>query len=216
MACKKKKNSSQEMRNGSPHEERIASLSEPFNASEQNGCLFCNKHRKRVKGRLHNLIITSNQMTIDTLKSNATILNDISLVSKINDSLLAHSDIKYHKLCKVQYENHSASYTAQQQEKRKWHFKRNFHNIVYQELCAFINENVINKKKCFFLSYLKTIYLDILAKLYESSDATFEKTNFSPRHLEERLVIVSTFKRKVSVISLKQKNCQTICWSFFG
>ena len=59
---------------------------------------------------------------------------------------------------------------------------------------------------------MKTIYLDILAKLYESSDASFEKTNFSTRHLEERLV--STFKRKLNVISLK-KNCQTICWSFF-
>ena len=46
---------------------------------------------------------------------------------------------------------------------------------------------------------MKTIYVNLLSKSYGSLNASFRKTNFSTRHLEERLL--STFKRKINVIS---------------
>lgn len=69
----------------------------------KNVCLFCNMHRRKVKGRMIDLGTTANKSTF--LKSNATILNDIDLLRYIGNSLAENQYIKYHKLCKVQYEN---------------------------------------------------------------------------------------------------------------
>ena len=67
---------------------------------------------------------------IDVFKSEATILNNISLLIKIDDSLSLPNDIKYHKLSRVHYKNQSASCTVKQQEENEYHIKQNFRNLL--------------------------------------------------------------------------------------
>lgn len=86
--------------------------------------------------------------------------------------------------------------------KSNWHELREYHQIAFDEMCEFIQENIIEKGRSYFLTYLHRRYMD----LFEGSVAENSKEisgNFTPHNLETK--IVKVFGKNINFISIKNK-----------
>ncbi|KMQ92559.1 hypothetical protein RF55_7436 [Lasius niger] len=167
-----------------------------------NICVFCTYERKRHQGRFQNLFICQKDGTIEKIKSNAILLNDTDLFQRIESLLSQKRFIYYHSNCKKAYKSKCESHRAALREKTDWHKKRDMHSIAYNEVCSFINKNVIDKKRCYFYNFLEKMYTDCLTQEYERIGIF---SGVLPScHLEDKLL--NTFNQKIAIITMnKQK-----------
>lgn len=107
----------------------------------------------------------------------------------------------YHTECRVGFNNKLSSLTAQP-DKTEWHYQRKYHQIVFEEIRTIINEDVIEKGRCFLLVYLHDLYIDLLQnRLKENS---MDMTGiFTAHHLEEK--ILKIFSKDIKFFNIRNK-----------
>jgi len=78
-----------------------------------------------------------------------------------------------------------------------WHNYRNFHDLAFKEIIAFIEEEVIQQKKTSVLRFIIEMYNNILEKLYTETYDSFDTATTDHRVLEK---LQEHFKDKIQVI----------------
>lgn len=87
--------------------------------------------------------------------------------------------------------------------KSSWHDVGEHHKIVFDDMCAFIRENVIEKGRCYFLTYLHQYYIQMLKESDEENCAG-KTVNFTHHFLEMK--IVKVFDQEIVLFPCKIKN----------
>lgn len=175
----------------------------------QQVCIFCNSKRKKHTGRWQTLHSSCAQDTRENIKSQATELNDVILIRKIECLSSQECPISYHRICVVQYQNKFQSHITSQKEKTNWHMKRDTASIAFDKICSFVEENIMRNKHVYYLDFLRTLYAEYLSD--EVTDSKMSPNTFCTRYLEERLV-----KKYPKGISVIQNNKRKIVKPYTG
>lgn len=170
-------------------------------------CIFCNFVRKKNKGRWQNVHSCENDSVLNNIISLATKRVDSSLLQKISKLKSENIKIEYHSICLHNYKNNENLPTDM--NRTNWHIMRDIHKIVFQEICAFITENIITKSRNYFLQFLYTLYKDSLAKKCKKKGLQTDVSAnlFTSQHLEQK--ILTTFNKKIKIIIMRNKKIVT-------
>lgn len=57
----------------------------------------------------------------------------------------------------------------QQEMGSSWHTSRENHQIIFQEICTLIKENVFKHERCYFVSYLHKQYIHSFMEINEET-----------------------------------------------
>ncbi|CAG9760201.1 unnamed protein product [Ceutorhynchus assimilis] len=136
-------------------------------------------------------------------------MNDMGLLTKIENLSSQGCPILYHRICLVQFQNKFQSYIASEKEKTDWHMKRDTVSAAFDKICSFVYENIIRNKHSYYLDFLRTLYAEYLSE--EVRDSKISPNTFSTRYLEERLL--KTYPKGISVI---QNNRRKIVKPYTG
>lgn len=176
--------------------------------SKEYVCIFCKKKRKKHRNNDQQLITLTKDDSLKNLKCNALEMGDLDLFNRVNEICSNNGIILYHKICKLNYFNELKTQNTAKCEKKQWHVSRDIHKQAFQEVCNFVLENIINDKQCFFLSFLKSLFVDCAKNQnIELFTAGMEPHNFDSKLLAE-------FPRKISIISIKHKKVVKPCNGF--
>lgn len=162
-----------------------------------NNCFFCDKIRKKVKGREENLYLFT-KVGRDSVKEIAKSTEDTDMVKKLND-LPSDVDSFYHKSCKVTYNNSRQLILRSNKEKTDWHFARDVRAEAYEVVENFVLQNIINQDQTFFLKFLNDLFIDHLKQ--QAGDIS--AYTLKPYHLQDRLL--KKFPKKISIIHFDNK-----------
>ena len=92
-------------------------------------CIFCEMRRKKFKGRWLKIHQCSAESTVETIKSQATELNDAILLQKIQNLFSKYHAIFYHNNCHVNFNSIFRSRILKGAEKTEWHQTREVRNV---------------------------------------------------------------------------------------
>ena len=163
-------------------------------------CIFCNKEKKKVRSSLVPLHAADVHKFKDSVRSKIEGHEEYKeFLSKLDN--FSGSKIFYHKKCRVEFDNKLTSLKAQP-KKTEWHYYREYHQIVFNEISEIINEEVIKKGRCFLLVYLHDLYIDSLEKIFKENYIEMTST-FTAHHLEEK--ILKEFSEKVKFFNIHNK-----------
>ncbi|GFW83427.1 hypothetical protein TNCV_2545251 [Trichonephila clavipes] len=112
---------------------------------------------------------------------------------------VASDEVYYHDVCRQNFRNHKRS-LVKSPVRTSWHISRETHETVYREICNLIEENVIKRGRCYFLSYLHKEYLEMFKELSEGSDVA---SIFAAHYLEEK--IHKKFNDKIQILMSNKK-----------
>ncbi|KAF5280056.1 hypothetical protein FQR65_LT15108 [Abscondita terminalis] len=134
----------------------------PESSEELEIRIICGKFRKNYKGRRGALHLAHKKDTIERLKSKALTTGNMKLCQAIETvkSTLQHT--LYHSSCKSMLESASVSIIVAAQPPTTWHHTRYINAIVIQEIFKFIEDNVVQKRQCYFLTFILTLYINRL------------------------------------------------------
>ncbi|KAK0177228.1 hypothetical protein PV328_001304 [Microctonus aethiopoides] len=181
-----------------------------------NLCFFCNKKKKQYRSKNEPLRTSLKDQfeksILSNLKPDTEIYNET--LAKIQSILSCQ--VYYHNVCRQNFRNQKRS-LVKSPVRTSWHISREIHETVYEEICYLIEENVINRGRCYFLSYLHKEYLEMFKELSEGSDAT---SIFTTHYLEEKIHKKFTDKIQILVSNKKKvvapKGISTIDDSLFA
>lgn len=91
-------------------------------------------------------------------------------------------------------------------ERTIWHFKRDAHNIAFEEVCDFVEDNIIQKKVSYLLDALETIYKDSYSRALNNEGIENElelDDKIARSHLEDKLL--KKFPKKVSIVKMNTR-----------
>lgn len=126
-------------------------------------------------------------------------INDEKLLIKIENQWESSSVIYYHQLCRVNYTNSVNSHiTITEGKKTECHQARDFHKTIFQEICRFVTDNIIKRKQCYYLSFLKTSYIDNAKKIINDPSINVKPHNLANRLLEK-------FHKKINIVGTHEK-----------
>lgn len=162
-------------------------------------CMFCNASRLRLKYNEQKLHTAARNTFEGNVIAQATELEDFQFLEKIN----ASDYLSYHNHCRAAYHNKYQSAVSSRREPTAWHIIRKYHNEAYDELCTFIEDNIIKNQKFYFLSFLSNFYNSYLKGLLEDN-AEFEEKLGTVQHLRER--ILKTFDEQIKIHNLHNQN----------
>lgn len=159
-------------------------------------CIFCDQKTKKHKSKRLPLFSTEKENFLSKFQDANESATEF--INKIKN--YPHSKIYYHYICKGNF-----SYKVIRKKntpKSHWHDLRDCHQGVFNEMCAFLTENVIEKGKIYFLTYLHRYYMDLIE---ESTPDNAEKMsgNFTPQNLE--LKIMKAFSKEINFFSIGNK-----------
>lgn len=167
-----------------------------------NLCFFCNKKKKQNRSKNEPLRTSEKDQfeksILSNFKPDTEIYNET--LTKIQSVLSCN--IYYHDVCRQNFRNQKRS-LIKSPVRTSWHISREIHDTVYKEICNLIEENVIKRGRCYFLTYLHKEYLDMFKELSEGSDSI---SIFTKHYLEEK--IHRKFNDKIQIlIPNKKKSC---------
>lgn len=175
------------------------------NADDEAGhdCFYCEKYCITRKGRKILCIRSKDKVRIlHRIKKYATEMNDLDMLLKIqaaNENDTTH--LYYHSTCQTSYFGKFSN----KQTKAKTNTQetiRNIHKIARERLFQYVEEEIINNKKVFSLTYLKHCFVTFLEELHEiaglESDSLFHLYNIKA-HLEKQ------FKKNICCLYLNKK-----------
>lgn len=158
-------------------------------------CLFCNQKTKKLRSKRLPLHSTNKNDFLNKLdEENGAFMELIYRVKKC-----PYSIIYYHNICRLDFFYKTSS--KKKTTKTNWHDVRQLHQECFHEMCDFIQENVIKRGRCFFLTYLHRYYME----LFEESQIHSEEIigNFTPNNLENK--IVKAFDKKIKFLIIQNK-----------
>ena len=71
-----------------------------------------------------------------------------------------------------------------------WHELRKNQSAVFDEVCNFIQQNVVVKGRCYFLTYLHRQYMELFTEEFENSKEVMG--NYTTHNLEDKIKKVFT------------------------
>ncbi|KAK0166662.1 hypothetical protein PV327_004154 [Microctonus hyperodae] len=166
-------------------------------------CIICSKSRKRCNNRKGKLHLAHKPETLDRFESNASLINDAHLYDNFERALLEGKQIYYHASCKNHLESTSESIVVAQKPQTVWHTKRHSNAIVFDEVCEFIEKDIVQNKNCYFFSFITNLYKVCLKQEYSDSSITTEDVILRTNCLEEDLI--TKFHKKISIVTINKK-----------
>ncbi|XP_046591518.1 uncharacterized protein LOC124293671 isoform X3 [Neodiprion lecontei] len=163
-------------------------------------CIFCNKKKKKVRSRMLPLHAADVQQFKDSVKPNIESHKEFTDFSNKLDNF-SGSKIYYHTECRVDFNNKLSSLKATP-SKKEWHYHREYHQTVFNEISTIIKEDVIKKGRCFLLVYLHESYIDLLEKIFQENSIQMTAT-FTAHHLEEK--ILKVFSKDIKFFTVRNK-----------
>lgn len=167
-----------------------ASTSSQHGSAIEKQCFVCKKKIKKHSGRFQTLITGDKKALLATIQTFEKVLRH----SEIYKNIEGLKQLYYHKICRVDWLNKLKAETTEAPE-TKYQATRALHEKTFEEICKIIQENIIEKGYCYFLSTLSQNYTCLIQKLAEERGVNYDKT-FSAQHLEKK------FSRSL-VITLK-------------
>ncbi|KAK0174239.1 hypothetical protein PV327_011124, partial [Microctonus hyperodae] len=166
-----------------------------------NSCIFCNQSFKKHRSKHQALHRTQKEKLESTIEEKCNLENDEE--KKIYDKLKKYSGdtIYYHQICRVAFFNKSKS-SNKKSVPTAWHSRRNLHQNVFEKITSLIENNVINKGRCYYLSYLHKLYMDKLQNFDGENEEMLDVT-FTAQRLEDK--IKNNFSGRIQILQWKHK-----------
>ncbi|CAH2096461.1 unnamed protein product [Euphydryas editha] len=162
-------------------------------------CFFCDKTRVRKNARTIPIHSSTKVKLVNDVMKNAHGLDDKAMLQKINH-LPADAIIYYHNGCKTLYLKRFIN--KPQTFVSKWHHSRQYHELAFKEIIAFIEEEVLKQKKPVFLRFITSMFNSILEKFYLEMYASFDSAITDHRMLEK---LKQHFEDDISVVLMHNK-----------
>ncbi|KAK0179363.1 hypothetical protein PV327_005121 [Microctonus hyperodae] len=171
------------------------SFESDVSAGKNHTCIYCDQKTKRQK--LKRLPLHACDKNEFLKKLNEEDEDFAELIKKVE--LVTGSIIYYHNKCQLDYAYKISS--KKNVNKTSWHDLRQRHQAVFIEICNFVRENIINKGRCYFLTYLHRNYVE----LFNEELQNFEEVmgNFTPQNLENK--INKEFKKEIKFLTCQNK-----------
>ncbi|CAG9771569.1 unnamed protein product [Ceutorhynchus assimilis] len=168
-----------------------------FHGQPDQKCFFCRKCNKRRNGRLQLLIVAKSDRFLKKMKTIATEVNDIDVLLDLSFYVASNSPFIYHKVCYRSYLNKmnkklSDKHTA-------WHDRRNHYKKAYQNLCEYINAEILSKKRCALYSDICQYFQIILKEQYDN--VSLDVGIFCTSYLKKKLL--ATFGEKIQILEVE-------------
>ncbi|CAG9765774.1 unnamed protein product [Ceutorhynchus assimilis] len=168
-----------------------------FHGQPDQKCFFCRKCNKRRNGRLQLLIVAKSDRLLKKMKTIATEVNDIDVLLDLSFYVASNSPFIYHIVCYRSYLNKmnkklSDKHTA-------WHDRRNHYKKAYQNLCEYINAEILSKKRCALYSDICQYFQIILKEQYDN--VSLDVGIFCTSYLKKKLL--ATFGEKIQILEVE-------------
>lgn len=164
-------------------------------------CIYCNKYKKKYRSQQQDLRRTEKEKFASTIEQYSNVDNDEQ--KQIFNKLKQYSGdiIYYHRICRTQFMNKLKSFVKKPVQ-TAWHIRRDIHQNVFEKISSLIEDNVINRGRCYFLSYLHKYYIDLFQNSCEENQEILDVT-FTAQHLEDK--IESNFRGRIQILQSKHK-----------
>lgn len=165
-----------------------------------NICFFCEKKNKKFHGKIENLRSCNKDQFQESIMKNLKINSDYynEMLDKLQN--ITSNKIYYHEKCRTDARNKKK--LQKSPVKTSWHISREYHQTVFQEICTLIEENVIKKGRCYFLSFLHRQYIDYFSELSNDMGHTLSSV-ISSQYLEEKIRV--QFAGKIQILQSGHK-----------
>ncbi|XP_066594958.1 uncharacterized protein [Prorops nasuta] len=158
-------------------------------------CIFCDKKSKLVNNQKYSLHMAKSNGILEKIIQYATSSNKVNMLDKVLNYKSSKRVIFYHSPCFASFQyTYTRSCPEGSKNLSQFQLRRVAHKNAYQEICSFVNENVIRKKKCFCLNFLTDMFIEQLKKEYD------KLSQLQPCYLN----LGSTLKRKLLVTYRKK------------
>ncbi|XP_057328169.1 uncharacterized protein LOC130669358 [Microplitis mediator] len=162
-------------------EEALSSIS-----IKNTACIFCGHKTKRVGKKKMNVTFSQAQSTIDTISRAAKAFDDTRLLSKLDNQ----KAVPYHAACFSTYHVRFKRQTTDRADDSYWHTNRDIHKQAFNALGNFIEEEVIKKKKIFYLTQLLSRYKALLLEFGEEKVCLADFEAYRAENLERKILTV--------------------------
>lgn len=146
-------------------------------------CFFCEKRRKQHHGKEQKLYATK-KGTVTELIQKYCKLNDADIMWKRFQNLNGDTFF-YHNICKMSIVNKCKA-IEKETPPTDWHTYRRYHELAFDELSEFIEENILTAKKIFFLSHLHSIYMTSVKAIAEEHSHEYE-AEYTAHQLQKKI-----------------------------
>ncbi|KAJ8705431.1 hypothetical protein PYW08_012477 [Mythimna loreyi] len=164
-----------------------------------NICLFCDKEQRKIGKQVEVAEIIKDdeyKIVLEVAKA----LEDKDLILKL---LKTNEICSSHSLCRVEYKNRLQKVTSENSDEEDKVVIKKLQTNVFEALFAFIDDQIIDKKKTYFLTDLFERYKAIASDIQNSTSLEIEISNV--QHLQEQIMkryegsikITTKAKRKV-------------------
>ena len=151
--------------------------------------IFCGASRKKIRGNSLQLFISKKtEDVISFIREDAVELNDIELVNKITSEFANYKQIYYHNYCRNAYQNKVRSLQNAEKEKSEWHETRDINKSAFDNVCSYVQENIIKGERAFFLDFMQALYKSNLKEELLKRGEDNVAVPFQNRYLETKLL----------------------------
>ena len=184
-----------------------------------NKCIYCGLQKKKVQGNKHTLISCTTTSVQEQIKRTARWRKDHRLLAIVGDVNFISKEVKYHNVCRLQYERVAKLTPAgiaarkmegekdpEQSSKTEWQTMRKAHATAFAGLKFCIEESIIKKKEVYSLCGLNKPYRSILQEIVGHDDLL----PTSQKHQQE---ICKTFRCKIRIVT---GSTNLVCTSEIG
>lgn len=140
---------------------------------------------------------------MERLKSKALTTGHMKLCQAIETRKSTAQNIFYHSSCKSMLESASVSIIVAAKPPTTWHHTRDLNAIVLQEIFNFIEDNVVQKRQCYFLTFILTLYINRMKEEWKEREVVSESDEIRSHRLEE--IVTNHFGNKINIISIDKK-----------
>ena len=129
-------------------------------------CLFCDKSRKKMKGKEESLSKCETETADYRIKSAAVECNDFSIQAKVNETDLVAWEAKYHMSCYKAFTRSESRNVSQTPTCQKSKNEQKAHAAAFTYLSEYIQDSIIKRANVERLSMLKEKYLMFIQSNY--------------------------------------------------
>lgn len=151
-------------------------------ANNENVCLFCTKFAKKSKGHLVSLYVLDKVSLKQAIQPYLDFIIDTEVYNKLLESGKS-TVLKAHRICRKEYINSLQS--LQEKPQTNYHKNLLYHQQGFEDVCGFIDDNIIKANKCFFFTFLSNYYVSAIKKAASNDghvyDCTLSKANFESK-----------------------------------